>query len=145
LSEVTIYTDGGCQPNPGVGGWAAILIGGGRVRELSGGELESTNNRMELTAAIEGLRALKRPCTVNLHTDSQYLRQGITTWIKKWRKNGWRTATGPVKNKELWLALDELTDGHQVHWHWTKGHAGDPMNERCDELASAAISRMKSG
>ncbi|MBI1317942.1 MAG: ribonuclease HI [Candidatus Hydrogenedens sp.] len=143
MNEVTIYTDGGCQPNPGVGGWAAILIAGDRVRELSGGEQQSTNNRMELTAAIEGLKALKRRCRVQLYTDSQYMRQGITSWIKKWRKNGWKTASGPVKNKELWVALDALCEQHDVHWHWTQGHAGDPLNERCDELASAAIARAR--
>jgi len=142
LSVVTIYTDGGCRPNPGTGGWAAILMADGHTRELSGGEAQSTNNRMELTAAIEGLRALKRPCRVELFTDSQYLKNGITSWIKKWRMNGWKSGRNPVKNQDLWRELDALCATHDVHWKWTKGHAGDEMNERCDELATLQIERL---
>ena len=145
MKQVTLYTDGGCRPNPGTGGWAAILIAGSKMKELSGCEPESTNNRMELTAAIEGLRALKSDCQVTLYTDSQYLRQGITSWIKKWRKNGWRSSTGAVKNKELWQELDSLTGRHEIEWRWTKGHAGNPMNERCDELATEAIEQCHQG
>jgi ribonuclease HI len=140
---VDIYTDGGCEPNPGTGGWAAVLVYNGTEKEISGGESESTNNRMEMTAAIEALKTLKRPCEVRLHTDSQYLKNGITQWMKNWKRNGWRTRTGPVKNKELWLALDEQVSRHQVEWHWVRGHAGHHYNERCDELASEAIRTQK--
>ena len=142
-TTVTIYTDGGCEPNPGVGGWGAILICGPKEKELHGGHPETTNNRMEMTAAIEALSTLKRPCTVNLHTDSQYLRNGITQWLKNWKKNNWKTRSGPVKNKDLWITLDDLTQNHEINWHWVKGHAGHHYNERCDELATLAITEQK--
>jgi ribonuclease HI len=137
LSEkVTIWTDGACSGNPGPGGWGAILTFGDHRKELAGGEAATTNNRMELTAAIRALEALKRPCSIDLHTDSAYLRGGITTWLAGWKKNGWRTADKkPVKNVELWQELERAAAPHDVRWHWVKGHAGDPMNERADELA----------
>lgn len=139
LPEVEIFTDGACRGNPGPGGWAALLRTGGKERELSGGEVPSTNNRMELMAAIEGLNALKRPCRVQLFTDSVYVRDGITKWIHGWRRNGWRTADRkPVKNAELWQALVEAAAPHQIAWHWVKGHSGHPENERVDALACAA-------
>ena len=134
--RVVIHTDGACSGNPGPGGWGAILEFDGRRKELFGGEPQSTNNRMELTAAIEALRALKRPSHVELHTDSEYLRNGITKWIHGWKKNGWRTAgRKPVKNAELWQALDALIRTHQVSFHWVRGHSGHDLNERADELA----------
>jgi ribonuclease HI len=137
MSEaVTIYTDGACSGNPGPGGWGAILIYKGSEKELSGGEALTTNNRMELTAAIEGLNALKRPCRVELYTDSQYVRQGITEWISAWKARGWKTADKkPVKNEDLWRRLEEAASRHEVRWHWVKGHAGDPLNVRVDALA----------
>ncbi len=136
---VTIYSDGGAKPNPGPGGWAALLIYGEHEAELSGGEASTTNNKMELTAAIKALEALTRPCTVDFYTDSQYLRRGITEWIVTWRKNGWRTADKkPVLNQDLWLRLYELTQTHRINWHWTRGHAGDTFNERVDQLATVA-------
>jgi len=139
-SRVEIFTDGACSGNPGPGGWGAILRWGERERELSGGEALTTNNRMELTAAIAALEALKRPCTADLFTDSAYLRNGITQWIHRWRRKGWRTADKkPVKNVELWQRLDELSGRHNITWHWVKGHAGHPENERADELARAAM------
>jgi ribonuclease HI len=144
LSEVTIYTDGACSGNPGPGGWGAILISGEHRKELNGGEAETTNNRMELTAAIEALNALKRPCTVELYTDSVYVRDGITKWIHGWRRNGWRTADKkPVKNAELWQALEQALERHKVDWHWVKGHAGHPENERADELAREGMAPWK--
>lgn len=134
---VTIHTDGACSGNPGPGGWGAILQWNGHRKEIKGADPHTTNNRMELTAAIMALEALKRPCTVDLHTDSQYLRQGITSWIMAWKRNGWRTADRkPVKNAELWARLDALREMHEVHWRWVKGHAGDPGNERADALAN---------
>ncbi|MEW6436595.1 MAG: ribonuclease HI [Pseudomonadota bacterium] len=134
--KVTIWTDGACSGNPGPGGWGAILTFGDHRKELAGGEAATTNNRMELTAAIRALEALKRPCSIDLHTDSAYLRGGITTWLAGWKKNGWRTADKkPVKNVELWQELERAAAPHDVRWHWVKGHAGDPMNERADELA----------
>ncbi|HHW50958.1 MAG TPA: ribonuclease HI [Pseudoclavibacter sp.] len=135
---VTIHTDGGCAPNPGPGGWGAVLRYGDQVRELSGGDPgPTTNNRMELTAAIMALEALTRPCHVELFTDSTYLRSGITSWIHGWKKNGWRTSTRkPVKNVELWQRLDSACQRHDVRWHWVKGHAGTPDNERADELVA---------
>jgi ribonuclease HI len=137
--RVTIYSDGGAKPNPGPGGWAALLIYGGHKSELSGAEAQTTNNQMELTAAIKALEALTRPCEVDFYTDSQYLRQGITEWINGWRKNGWKTsAKKPVLNQELWIRLDELNRKHEVKWHWTRGHAGDTFNERVDQLATQA-------
>jgi len=140
LKRVDIYTDGACRGNPGPGGWGAILIAGDRDREIMGAEGQTTNNRMELTAAIEALRALNQPCRVRLHTDSQYLRQGITEWINGWKSRGWKTAARKaVKNQDLWRALDEEVARHQVDWKWVKGHAGDPGNERADCLANRAI------
>ena len=133
---VIIYTDGACRGNPGPGGWGAILIHKGKEKELSGGELQTTNNRMELMAAIRALEALNKPCKVTLHTDSQYVRQGITEWISGWKARGWRTAAkDPVKNEDLWRRLDEARARHEVVWKWVKGHAGDPLNERADALA----------
>ncbi|MEA1071478.1 ribonuclease HI [Sphingomonas sp. LY29] len=138
LPQVEIFTDGACKGNPGPGGWGAILRFGDRERELSGGENPSTNNRMELMAAIESLKALTKPCRVRLTTDSNYVRDGITKWIHGWRKNGWKTADRkPVKNAELWQALLEAATPHRVEWLWVKGHAGHPENERADVLACA--------
>ncbi len=135
--RVTIYTDGACKGNPGPGGWGAWLQFGEHERELFGGERATTNNRMELTAVIQALSALKRPCAIDLYTDSEYVRQGITTWIKGWKARGWKTADRkPVKNIDLWQALDELAAAHTVQWHWVKGHNGDVGNERADELAN---------
>lgn len=141
---VEIWTDGACSGNPGPGGWGAILVYGEKRRELSGAEPETTNNRMELQAAIAALSALKRPCRVVLHTDSQYVKGGITGWIFGWKKNGWRTADKkPVKNVDLWQALDEAIRRHEIEWRWVKGHAGNELNERADELAREAIKAMK--
>jgi len=135
-SHVVIYTDGACAGNPGPGGWGAILIAGEHRKELHGGEAASTNNRMELTAAIAALQALKRPSRVDLHTDSEYVRNGITSWIHGWKKRDWKTADRkPVKNVELWQKLDEARNRHDVTWHWVRGHTGDVENERADELA----------
>ena len=139
LNTVVIYTDGACKGNPGPGGWGALLQAGTNEKELWGGEPQTTNNRMELMAVIEALRALKRPCRIELYLDSQYVRQGITEWIHKWKVQGWRTSSKqPVKNVELWQVLDGLVQGqgHQIRWHWVKGHAGDPGNERADALAN---------
>jgi ribonuclease HI len=144
MNEVIIHTDGGCEGNPGPGGWAAVLRHGERVREISGGELATTNNRMELRAAIEGLRALKQPCAVDLFTDSEYLRNGITQWIKGWKARGWFTKDKkPVKNADLWRELDSACARHQVTWGWLKGHAGHTDNERCDVLAGEAIQAIR--
>lgn len=138
--DVEIYTDGACRGNPGPGGWGALLRASGRERELHGGEAATTNNRMELTAAIRALEALKRPCSVALYTDSQYVRQGITLWLPQWVARGWKTADRkPVKNQDLWLRLDELARLHRVEWHWVKGHAGHPENERADGLANRGL------
>ena len=135
--QVTIYTDGACKGNPGPGGWGAWMRWGAHERELFGGERATTNNRMELTAVIEALTALKRPCDVTIHTDSEYVRKGITEWIHNWKKRGWTTADRkPVKNVELWQKLDALAQSHRVHWRWVRGHAGDPGNERADALAN---------
>jgi ribonuclease HI len=134
--QVVIYTDGACRGNPGPGGWGAVLIFGDREREIWGGELATTNNRMEMTAAIEALLALKRPCQVELHTDSQYLRSGISQWLSIWKARGWRTMSkGEVKNEDLWRRLDAARARHDVDWRWVKGHAGHPLNERADALA----------
>ena len=142
---VVIHTDGGCEGNPGPGGWAAVLCSGDHRRELSGGEAITTNNRMELRAAIAALEALKEPCNVALHTDSQYLRHGITSWIRQWKRNGWRTAARqPVKNEDLWRELDAQAARHHISWHWLKGHAGHAENERCDQLAGAEIAKLRS-
>jgi ribonuclease HI len=138
LPEVEIFTDGACKGNPGPGGWGAVLRFGDKERELSGGEKHTTNNRMELMAAIEALNALKKPCRVQLTTDSNYVRDGITKWIHGWRKNGWKTADKkPVKNAELWQALLDACEPHRIEWHWVKSHAGHPENERADALACA--------
>ncbi|MGE4411248.1 MAG: ribonuclease HI [Sphingobium sp.] len=139
LTQVEIFTDGACKGNPGPGGWGAVIRSGKHEKELSGGEADTTNNRMELMAAIAALNALKRPCHVALTTDSSYVRDGITKWIHGWRRNGWKTADRkPVKNADLWQALVEATARHRIDWHWVKGHAGHPENERADALASAA-------
>jgi ribonuclease HI len=144
LSHVVIYTDGACSGNPGPGGWGAILTAGDREKELKGGEPNTTNNRMELMAAISALEALKRPCRVDLHTDSQYLRNGVMSYLENWKRNGWRTADKkPVKNIDLWKRLDAALGKHQIRWHWLRGHAGHAMNERADELAREAIADMR--
>jgi ribonuclease HI len=143
---VEVWTDGACSGNPGPGGWGAILSYKGKEKELSGGEAMTTNNRMELMGAISALETLTRPCTVALHTDSQYLRQGITAWIHGWKKNGWKTADRkPVKNEELWKRLDAALGRHKIEWKWVKGHAGDEMNERADALARAGMAPFKPG
>ncbi len=140
--KITIYTDGACRGNPGPGGWGAVLIAGPHRKELCGGELLTTNNRMELTAAIEALASLKRPSEVELWTDSVYLKQGIEQWIVNWKRNGWRTADRkPVKNSDLWQRLDTLAAAHRISWRWVKGHAGDPGNERADQLANQGLER----
>ena len=145
MKTVEIWTDGACSGNPGPGGWGALLRYGGREKELKGGAAETTNNRMELTAAIEALNALKEPCEVDLTTDSQYVKGGITGWINGWKKNGWKTANKkPVKNVELWQALEEAVSRHKVRWHWIKGHAGHPENEKADELARLGMEAYKS-
>ncbi|HEY7216305.1 MAG TPA: ribonuclease HI [Thermoanaerobaculia bacterium] len=146
LPEVTIYTDGGADPNPGTGGWAAVLIdaASGKAREISGGEPHATNNRMELTAAIRALEALKRPCRVHLFTDSLYLRKGITEWLPDWTARGWRRKTGELQNEDLWRRLAELVERHEVHWDWVRGHAGNKWNERADQLATQEIRRRRS-
>lgn len=144
LPAVDIFTDGACRGNPGPGGWAALLRTGGKERELSGGEAPTTNNRMELMAAIEALLALKRPCRVQLYTDSVYVRDGITKWVHGWRRNGWRTADKkPVKNAELWQRLIEASAPHRVEWHWVKGHSGHVENDRVDALACAEADKRR--
>ncbi len=143
MSRITIYTDGACRGNPGPGGWGALLLAGERELELWGGEPATTNNRMELWAAIEALRALKRPCEVDLYTDSTYVRKGITEWMHSWKSKGWKTAARkPVKNSDLWKMLDLESARHQVEWHWVKGHSGDPGNERADQLANRGIDEL---
>ena len=138
--EVQLFTDGACRGNPGPGGWGVVLRYGEREKELFGGERDTTNNRMELTAVIQGLAALKRPCTVAVTTDSQYVKNGITQWIQNWKRNGWKTsARKPVKNDDLWRQLDEAVARHSVSWHWVKGHAGHRENERADALANRGI------
>ena len=142
--KVIIHTDGACSGNPGPGGWGAILDYNGTRKEIYGGEPQSTNNRMELKAAIEALNILKRACIVEMHVDSQYVKDGITKWIHGWKRNGWKTADKkPVKSVELWQALDEAIKRHEISWHWVKGHDGHPENERADELARLGISDMK--
>ncbi len=142
--KVVIYTDGACSGNPGPGGWGALLRYGDTARELKGGAPHTTNNQMELTAAIEALRALKRSCAVELHTDSQYVKNGLNSWIHGWKRNGWRTADKkPVKNVELWQALDAEVQRHKIDWRWVKGHAGDEGNERADELANEGMAPFK--
>ena len=137
---VDVYTDGACKGNPGVGGWGVLLRYGARTRELCGGEVHTTNNRMELTAVIRALEALKRQCRIRLHTDSKYVQQGITSWIHDWKKRNWKTAARkPVKNEDLWRRLDELAREHEIEWLWVKGHAGHAGNERADELANRGV------
>ncbi|WP_115332522.1 ribonuclease HI [Legionella busanensis] len=137
---VEIFTDGACKGNPGPGGWGALLRFNGQEKKIYGGETLTTNNRMELTAAIKALQALKRPCTVELYTDSQYLRQGMTTWLMGWKKNGWRNSKKePVKNADLWQQLDELANQHKINWHWVRGHNGHYENELADALANQGI------
>jgi ribonuclease HI len=141
---IEIYTDGACRGNPGPGGWAAVLSSGAHEKELSGAEALTTNNRMELTAVIRALEALKRPVRARLYTDSEYVRRGIREWLPGWKARGWRTADRkPVKNQDLWLRLDELSAGHEIEWHWVPGHAGVPGNERADRLANAAIDALQ--
>ncbi|MBV9238544.1 MAG: ribonuclease HI [Xanthobacteraceae bacterium] len=143
-NKVIIHTDGACSGNPGPGGWGAILEWNGHARELKGAEPHTTNNRMELMAAIMALESLKRPVAVEIHTDSQYLRDGITKWIHGWKRNGWRTADKkPVKNAELWQRLDSALAQHKISWHWVRGHAGHDLNERADELARSAIAELR--
>ena len=140
MDKVEIFTDGACKGNPGPGGWGALLIAGGQKKELFGGELATTNNRMELKAVIEALSALKRPCEVIVHTDSQYVQKGISEWIHGWKARGWKTATkAPVKNVDLWQALDEAQARHSIQWRWVKGHAGHDGNERADALANMGV------
>jgi ribonuclease HI len=144
MHEVTIYTDGACKGNPGPGGWGAWLVSGEHDKSLCGGEPLTTNNRMELTAVIEALAALKSRSSVDLHLDSEYVRQGITSWIHNWKRRGWRTADGkPVKNEDLWRRLDDLALSHDVRWHWVKGHNGNPGNERADALANRGVDSLR--
>ncbi len=144
MSRVEIYTDGACRGNPGIGGWGALLRFNDRELELFGGEAQTTNNRMELTAAIRALAALKRRCEVALYTDSQYLRQGITTWLADWKRRAWRTSERkPVKNQDLWQELEALTAQHDIEWHWVRGHTGHPENERADALANRGIDELR--
>jgi ribonuclease HI len=140
VSKIEIYTDGACRGNPGPGGWGALMLTGGKERELCGGEADTTNNRMELMAAIEGLNALKRSCEVVLYTDSTYVLKGISEWIENWKTRGWKTAARkPVKNEDLWRELDEAAGRHQIDWQWVKGHAGIEGNERADQLANRGL------
>lgn len=146
MKTVEAFTDGACSGNPGPGGWGALLRYNGNERELCGGEEETTNNRMELLAAIEALSALKQPCHVRLTTDSTYVRDGITKWLENWKRNGWKTATKkPVKNQDLWIRLDEQSSRHRIEWCWVKGHSGHPENERADTLANRGLDRLRSG
>ena len=144
MNQVEIYTDGACKGNPGAGGWGALLIAGQHEKELFGGEADTTNNRMELMAVIQALGALKRPCRVILHTDSQYVLKGITEWIDGWKAKGWKTASkAPVKNVDLWQALDEARAMHQIEWRWVRGHVGNPGNERADQLANRGVESLR--
>lgn len=143
MKDVVVHTDGACRGNPGPGGWGALLVYGDHRRELFGGDAHTTNNRMELLAAIRALESLRQPCRVQLYTDSNYVRQGITDWLPRWQKNGWRTAgRKPVKNADLWQRLDALNQTHEVAWHWVKGHAGHPGNEAADALANRGIDEL---
>ncbi len=144
--RVTIHTDGACSGNPGPGGWGAVLQYNGHVKEMSGGEEQTTNNRMELTAAIRALDSLKRPCEIDMFTDSKYVKDGLTSWIHNWKRNGWKTSgKKPVKNADLWQDLDRAVQRHSISWHWLKGHAGDEMNERADRLANEGMAPFKDG
>ncbi|MFZ6647586.1 ribonuclease HI [Undibacterium sp. TJN25] len=144
MDKVEIYTDGACKGNPGVGGWGALLKAGEHAKELFGGEPDTTNNRMELMAVIKALELLKRPCQIVVHTDSQYVLKGITEWIKGWKAKGWRTASkAPVKNVDLWQALDEAQSMHQIEWIWVRGHSGHPGNERADQLANLGVDSVR--
>ncbi len=144
MEKVEIYTDGACKGNPGPGGWGVLLRAGKHEKRLCGGEPNTTNNRMELTAAIEGLQALKRPCHIVLTTDSEYVRKGITEWLQGWKSRGWKnSAKKPVKNADLWQKLDELTQKHQIQWCWVKGHSGHPENEIADELANLGVEKIR--
>ena len=144
MNVVEIYTDGACKGNPGPGGWGALLRYGKVEKQLRGGDPMTTNNRMELSAAIQALQALKRPCQVQLYTDSEYLRRGITEWLQNWKRNGWRTAAKqPVKNADLWQALEAAAAPHRIEWHWVKGHSGHPENELADQLANLAIEDLR--
>jgi ribonuclease HI len=144
LRTIEIYTDGACRGNPGPGGWGVLLIAGRHRKTMHGGDPETTNNRMELTAAIEALNALRKPSKVILHTDSKYVMDGINEWMANWKKRGWKTAAKkPVKNQDLWMALDEATQRHEIEWQWVKGHDGNPGNEAADELANLGIDEMK--
>ena len=146
MSDVEIYTDGACRGNPGPGGWGVLLVANGKERELFGGEPATTNNRMELMAAIRGLSALTRQCKVVLYTDSEYVRRGIDEWIARWKARDWKTsARKPVKNKDLWIELDKLSNMHNVSWRWVKGHAGNPGNERADMLANLGLEQSQRG
>ncbi|UXN04766.1 MULTISPECIES: ribonuclease HI [unclassified Bartonella] len=146
MKQIVIYTDGACSGNPGPGGWGALLQYNGHERELFGGEKDTTNNRMEIMAAVEALNALKEPCKVDLYTDSVYVRDGISKWIEGWKRNGWQTAAKkPVKNMDLWQALDVARKRHDVVWHWVKGHAGHTENERVDSLARKGVAEIKAG
>ena len=145
-TPIIIYTDGACRGNPGPGGWGALLQAGPHEKALCGGEAHTTNNRMELTAVIRALQALKRPSAVQIHTDSQYVQKGISEWIHNWKRRGWLTADKqPVKNVDLWQMLDELSSAHQIDWRWVKGHAGHPGNERADQLANQGIDELQRG
>lgn len=137
--NVVIYTDGACDPNPGPGGWAALLRYGASEKEMTGSAPETTNNRMELTAAVEALQALKQPCRIELYTDSEYLKRGITEWLPDWRRRNWRRKDGPLANADLWQALDGAMRPHEIEWHWVRGHAGDRYNQRVDRLARLSI------
>ena len=142
--NVVIYTDGACKGNPGIGGWGAWLRAGEHEKEMCGGEHDTTNNRMELTATIKALETLNVPCTVDMYTDSVYVRDGVTKWMSNWKRNNWRTASKqPVKNKDLWQALDAAIGQHEVHWHWVKGHSGNQGNERADQLANQGIEQLR--
>lgn len=141
--QVVIYTDGACDPNPGPGGWATLLRFGSHEKVLSGSDPHTTNNRMELTAAVQALQALTRPCTIDLYTDSQYLRKGITEWLPGWKKRGWRRKDGALANQDLWQALDTSLAGHAITWHWVRGHAGNQENQRVDYLARQAMRKLR--